>query len=277
MPENESLEISAKTVDEAINQGLTQLSLNRDQVSITIIKEGRRGVFGIGAENAVVQLTPHPPEPAPEPVSEEPMPPAEPIHSEASGTDSTVNAEPEIPTVETADDSSAAETDQPSDTDGADNHETKQYAQEYLEGLLDLMGIEANVSVRIGTDLADEDEEPPIVLDITGRDLGILIGRRNATLQSLQYVVRLAVNKHTGNRRPILIDVEAYRVRRRKSLQQLAKQMAEQAISTNRRVVLESMSAYERRIIHMTLRDNEAVRTKSVGVSENRKVTIIPT
>ncbi len=253
MPRSESLEISAKTVAEAVDRGLAQLGLTRQQVEVDVLKEGRRGVFGIGAEPAQVKLTPI-------------LPPT-PAYPQQDNFEVSDDFHQTVRYKDASEDDAAYVVD---DT-------LKTYAVAYLKGLVDLLGVEAEVNLRIGDDLTDEDELPPIVLDLTGRDLGILIGRRNTTLRSLQYLVRLAVNKRTGNRRPILIDVEAYRVRRRRSLQQLAQQMAAQAINTKRRVVLEAMSAYERRIIHMTLRDNPAVRTKSIGVNDNRKVTIIPT
>ncbi|MDX1520756.1 MAG: R3H domain-containing nucleic acid-binding protein, partial [Anaerolineae bacterium] len=117
---------------------------------------------------------------------------------------------------------------------------------------------------------------PPLVLDVTGSDLGILIGRRSETLRALQYMVRLMVSKEMSHWTPIVIDVESYRVRRRNSLRQLAEKMADRAAKSQRKVVMESMPAYERRIIHITLRNHPDVITKSVGSDDNRKVTIIP-
>jgi spoIIIJ-associated protein len=115
-----------------------------------------------------------------------------------------------------------------------------------------------------------------LVLDITGNDLGILIGRRSETLQSLQYMVRIMVSKETSSWHPIVVDVEAYRVRRRRSLLQMAEKMAERAATTHKRVVLEAMPPHERRIIHLALKSHPAVFTKSVGSEDSRKVTIIP-
>jgi spoIIIJ-associated protein len=138
------------------------------------------------------------------------------------------------------------------------------------------MGIEADIVVRPAPDLVDPGDEAPLVLDITGRDLGILIGRRNETLQALQYVVRLMVSKEMGSWQRIVVDVESYRSRRRQTLHQIARRMAERAVANRERVVLEAMPPYERRIIHMTLRDHPSVTTKSIGRENNRKVTIIP-
>ena len=154
--------------------------------------------------------------------------------------------------------------------------EVAELAKRCLEELLQHMGIEAEVTPRIATDLVDPGEEPPLVLDVTGNDLGILIGRRSETLQALQYMVRLMVSKELQSWQRIVVDVESYRARRRRSLYQMAKRMAERAVSSGERVVMESMPAYDRRIIHVALRDHPDVFTKSIGRESNRKVTIIP-
>jgi spoIIIJ-associated protein len=149
-------------------------------------------------------------------------------------------------------------------------------AAKYLEGLLWRMGIQAKITTRLGQELVEPGERAPLVLDISGQDLGVLIGRRSETLQALQYMVRLMVSKEMGRWQQIVVDVESYRSRRRRSLEQMAHRMAERAIANRERVVMEAMSAYERRIIHVALRDHPAVFTKSIGRDNNRKVTIIP-
>jgi spoIIIJ-associated protein len=139
------------------------------------------------------------------------------------------------------------------------------------------MGLDkARIKTRFATDLVEEGEEPPLVLNITGQDLGILIGRRSETLQALQYMLRLMVSKELSSWQPIIVDVESYRVRRRQSLLRMADKMAERAATSGKRVVLEAMPAYERRVIHVALKDHPSVITKSIGSDEHRKVTIIP-
>jgi spoIIIJ-associated protein len=138
------------------------------------------------------------------------------------------------------------------------------------------MSIRARVTVRVGDDLIEEGEEPPLTLDIVGDDLGILIGRQGETLRDLQYMTRLMLSHRLERWEPILVDVESYRVRRRRSLHLLAIRMAERVVVSRQRVVLEAMPAHERRIIHMALRDHPTVTTKSIGEGEHRKVTIIP-
>jgi spoIIIJ-associated protein len=259
--QNESLDVSAKTIDEAIEQGLAQLGLTREQVDVEIVKEGKRGVFGIGSEEAQVRLTRKlstPAETAPTPAIAE----AEGIPA----VESTVASKPveQVQFVPT----SGVEPAQPS--------EIGETAVQFLGQLLKLMGIKAKITYRQGTDLVEPGEAPPLVLDITGGDLGILIGRRSETLQALQDIVRLMVSKEVSSWLPIVVDVESYRVRRRQSLRQMAEKMAERVAASRKKIVLEAMPAHERRIIHITLRDHPLVTTKSVGSDDNRKVTIIP-
>jgi spoIIIJ-associated protein len=115
-----------------------------------------------------------------------------------------------------------------------------------------------------------------ILVDITGQDLSVLIGKRSETLNALQYIARLIVSKELGENITLVVDVEGYRTRRERQLRQLAHRMAEQAIKTGRKQTLEPMPPNERRIIHMELREDEQVTTESFGEEPHRKVTIIP-
>lgn len=146
-------------------------------------------------------------------------------------------------------------------------------AKEVLERLLGGMGIEARVSLRL---LDSPEGAPPIALDITGRNLGILIGRRGETLRALQYITRLIVNRRLHQWAEIIVDVEGYKKRRQRSLTQLARRMADRATLLGQAVSLEPMPAHERRIIHLALRDHEKVTTESVGEGDRRKVVIFP-
>jgi spoIIIJ-associated protein len=141
--------------------------------------------------------------------------------------------------------------------------------------LLEKMHINANVDTRVGN-TTGRDGAPNIMVDITGNDLSILIGRRAETLNALQYVSRMIVGKEIGRASNLILDVEGYRERRERSLRQLAQRMAKQAIKSGRRQTLEPMPANERRIIHMELHESEDVSTQSVGDEPRRKVTIIP-
>ncbi len=139
--------------------------------------------------------------------------------------------------------------------------------------LLAKMKLPARVSAAYGE--TDEHGETPILIDIHGDDLSILIGRRAETLNALQYILGLIVSKEAQRWVQVVVDVEGYRARREKQLRQLARRMAEQAIRTGKRQVLEPMSSAERRIIHLELRDHPDVTSESIGEDPARKVTIL--
>lgn len=245
MSENRtSLEIIAPTVAEAIQQGLEQLGVPSSQVSIDILDEGSRGLFGIGARQARVRLTlltPNPPLPeTPAPVIEQ------------------VEAPPQ--------------TEQPP---LAGNLAYLKQAEQIVTRLLQEMRIRAQVTASYA-DRPNATGETPIHIDIRGKDLTILIGPQAETLNALQYLVTLIMGKQIGRAIPIIIDVEGYRTRRENQLRRLARKMAEQALKTGRRQMLEPMPANERRIVHLELRDFEGVTTESIGEEPRRKVTIIP-
>jgi spoIIIJ-associated protein len=232
-----SVEASGKDVEEAIAHGLAELRKTRDEVEIEVLSEGSRGLFGLGAEEARVWISVVEP-----PVVKELVEKIE------------VVKEPAAPPLE---------------------EDFQQIAKGTLQALLAKMGIRAQVVIRQKVGV-EEGELPPVVLDIVGDDLGILIGRRGETLAALQYITRLIVSRKTCRWYPLVVDVEQYKVRRERSLRRLAQQMAERVSFSRQPVALEAMPAYERRIVHLALRDHPAVTTKSVGEGDQRKVTIIP-
>lgn len=273
MTERESLDVSAKTVEEAIQVGLRQLNLTRDQVDVEIITEGKKGLFGLGAEDATVRLKPKVQAPPPPPPLPEPQPVVSASVEEEAFQAVTEDSEVLEDDFQLADE---ADFEMPGGPEAELDADVEALAKLHLENLLSLMDIRAEVTTRLGEDLVDPGDEPPLVLDITGKDLGILIGRQSETLQAIQYMVRLMISKETRSWQRVVVDVESYRARRRSSLKQMALRMAERVASSGERVVMEAMPAYDRRIIHMTLRDHPDVLTRSVGRDSNRKVTIIP-
>jgi spoIIIJ-associated protein len=141
-------------------------------------------------------------------------------------------------------------------------------AKEVLNKLLDLSGVKAEVEVV--------SEEIPVMLNIKGDDLGILIGRHGQTIASLEYIVKLIVAGQLKAWLPLSIDVGGYRERHYNALQQLALRLAEQVKLRHRAITLEPMPANERRIIHLALADYPEVVTHSIGDGGNRKVVILP-
>ncbi len=153
--------------------------------------------------------------------------------------------------------------------------EVARVARESLEGLLLGMGIQAQVSLRREESPLPEGDSS-LILDVTGPDLGILIGRRGETLQALQYMTRLIACHRLQRWANIVVDVGSYKKRRELALSDLAHRMAERAILLGQAVSLEPMPPHERRIIHLALRDHATVTTESVGEGEHRKVVILP-
>jgi spoIIIJ-associated protein len=244
------IESSGSNVDEAIVAGLEQLGVGRDAVDVEVLDEGSRGLLGIGARQARVRLAVRL---EPEPLQER--------EQEAIPATEPVAADVEIAPSE------------PSDTIEDELRRVAPVARQTLQELLEKMGIQADIEDYIKPP-EDEDDYYKLVLNIKGRDLGVLIGRRGETLDSMQYITRLIVGREVERRVNLVVDVEGYRVRRERSLRKLAERMAERAVTTGRRQVLEPMPAAERRIIHVALRDRTDVMTESIGQDENRKVTI---
>lgn len=153
-------------------------------------------------------------------------------------------------------------------------------ATQALSQLLHYLRVKADVEARQAPAEDERDQDahggPPLILNITGDDLGILIGRRGETLSDLQTITRLIVTKQVGRPINLVVDVEGYKTRREQTLRQLAERMAERVASTHQPIALEPMPANERRLIHLALRDHPSVTTQSVGQGEMRKVTLIP-
>jgi spoIIIJ-associated protein len=149
-------------------------------------------------------------------------------------------------------------------------------ARKMLVDLLDRLGLPAEISVEQGEVGEGDEGQQPMVFDISGDELGILIGRRGQTLAALQYILRLMLSERLSTQVPLVIDVNGYKKRRYDSLRTLARHIAEQVTVSQRPFSLEPMPAYERRIVHMALSDHPSVTTQSVGFGEARKVTVLP-
>jgi spoIIIJ-associated protein len=287
--ERKSAEFSGKNVEEAISRALTQLGLTRDDIETHIISPGSRGVLGIGAESArvsvsyyveIIEKTP-PPGKLAEPAAI--VAPSQPIVADVPPmTVSEPAAHPHAPAQEETL-PPAVEMEPESETlspikDEAEFQRLQALSIEVAQHLLEGMGIRANVVPLPPQGLMAEQasEGPAIILDIRGEDLGILIGRRGETLASLQYMTRLIVSRQVKQWLNILLDVEQYRARRERGLRQLALRMAERAAASHQPVPLEAMTSYDRRVVHLTLHENQHVTTKSVGEGDSRKVVIIP-
>jgi spoIIIJ-associated protein len=169
----------------------------------------------------------------------------------------------------------AEESDSSQTMSSEDKDDTLKLTEEIISELLEKMNLEANVDARYGEE-SDRLPHRPILVDITGNDLSILIGRRAKTLNALQYITRLILGKELEHGIPLSIDVEGYRDRREKQVRQLARRVAEQVADTGREQALEPMPPNERRFAHIELQEETKVFTESVGTDPHRKVVIHP-
>lgn len=267
MNERTTLEIIAPTVEEALAQGLAQLGLPADAVSVEVLDAGNKGLFGLGGRQVRVRLTVNGPDDASAPT-------ATPERSKSKSSQKSRPAPPQGPvggkTVKPSKDRKEKVVAPETLPEGHDP--VLDRTEAVISKLLYQMGLQAQVSAHYGE--AREDRHP-IMVDIRGSDLGILIGRRGETLEAFQYVSSLMVGRETGQFIYLVVDVEGHRDRRERQLRQLARRMAEQVIKSGRKLTLEPMPAAERRIIHMELREHPAVTTQSTGDEPHRKVTIL--
>jgi spoIIIJ-associated protein len=234
-----TLEVIAPSVEEAVERGLADLGLTADEVDVEVLDSGSRGLFGLGGRQVRVRLN------VKDSNFDEPK--------QVVSTNSTEPVKPLVAGV----------------PDDVLNH-TEQVVSE----LLYQMKVTAQISAHYGE--IDEEGRQPIYVDIRGNDLGILIGRKAEILNALQYIVNLILGKQLERWVQVIVDVEGYRTRRERQIRQMASRMADQAIKTGKRQVLEPMNAAERRLVHLELRNHPDVITQSIGEDPARKVTISP-
>lgn len=261
----ESIEVTGEDVEQALARGLETLGVGPDDVMVEVLEEPASGMFGLGSRPARVRLR-----------LLTAAPPAE-IEEASTVADATESDGPDDGEVaDKAPDAlsfkAAMETTTYEDGDFGEDAEVGKVV---LAELLENMAVRADVEVRRAE--ATDDEEPPWMLDIVGEsDLSVLIGRKGETLASLQYITRLVTSRELQRRANIVVDVGGYKSRRMNRLYALASRMADQATSLGRPVALEPMPPYERRIVHLALRERDDVMTESSGEGQARKVNIIP-
>lgn len=254
---------TGKTVDEAIQAAVAKLNVPLNELEIEILETPTKKFFGLlGETPAKIRATVKELPPVEEPVQVAPKiqsepqleleVKAEPIH------------EPEQPAIEPVLEPSPAEEPEPSE-----RAQLIDAAEKFLHEVFAAMDLEVTIEA--------EDLESEVKLNLSGKGLGVLIGRRGQALDALQYVANLAVNrKREEDKIHFTLDVEDYRHRREVTLKKLAKSVAERAIKTRKDVRLEPMNRHERKIIHTVLQDNERVETHSAGEEPYRYVIVTP-
>ena len=294
-------EVSARTIEEAISQGLEHLGVSISDVKVDVIEEGSKGLFGLfGSRPAKVRLTltdddqpvenvahsiladamgDEEPKQQPKPQekaaakAEKAEKPAKPAKAKKEAAEDEETEKPAPKAKKPREPKAAKAPKEPVEqkeivpAEQADRETAAGRAQEFLQELTQLMGV--NVSVAVATD-----EEGNVRVNMDGDTLGILIGRRGETLDALQYLTSLRVNRGQSDYTRVTLDTEGYRAKREEALVRLANRMANRAQKTGRKVSLEPMNPYERRILHSALQDHPSVTTHSEGEEPNRHVVI---
>ena len=200
------IEISAKSVDEAITEASIQLGIPSSEIEYEVVDKGSTGFLGIGSKSAVIKAR--------------------------------------------------------------KKFSVEENVREFLSSVFHAMDMEVEILIKI------DEEEKLIDVELKGDDMGLLIGKRGQTLDSLQYLTNLAVNKHSENYYKVKVDTEDYRKRRKDTLENLAKNIAFKVKRTKRPVALEAMNPFERRVIHSALQNDKFVTTHSEGEEPYRHVVV---
>jgi len=282
---------TGKTIDLAIEAALIQLGLDRDSVSVQVISQAKAGFLGFGAQPAKVQVTYEAPDPAPEAPkvalssASRSKPKAAPVKKPEAPKPAAPKAEvkPEAPKAEPKKETPKAEKPErrperqepkaevpkaePKVYAPAEEGSVEQKIEVFLKGLLEHMGSQA-------VPHAEKAENNTYRVELTGEDLGYLIGRRGDTLDALQHLANYTINRGVDGHIRISVDAEDYRRKREESLCRYARKKAQQVLKNRRRCSLEPMNAYERHVIHASLQDMENITTHSTGTEPNRRVVI---
>ena len=253
---------TGKTIDEAIENALNQLGLDRDNVSVQVLAQAKPGFLGIGATPAKVEVTYEAPDPAPKVAlssasRSKPKAKAESPKAEAPKAAAPKEQKPKAPKVVAA----------PKEYAPAAPGSVEEKIEVFLKGLIEHMGSTAVPHAWKADDNA-------YMVELVGDDLGYLIGRRGDTLDALQHLANYTINRDIDGHIRINVDAEAYRQKREDSLRRYAQKKAQQVLKAHRRTTLEPMNAYERHVIHATLQDTDRITTYSVGTEPNRRVVI---
>lgn len=255
---------TGKTVDEAVREALTELNITRENAEIEVLDEGQKGFLGlIGSKDATVKVWPKVDETKSilkeifnEDIEEEKS------QDVVQNTDYELEEENEEISTDEIDMEEAVKTLE------EENEEILSAAREFISKILETLELENIVEMEL--------EDNTLNINVNGDEnrLGILIGKRGVTLDSIQYILSLIVNKKSSRYIRVNLDSSGYRDKRKKTLENLANKMANKVLKTGRSIKLEPMNSYERKIIHTALQDFEGVLTHSEGKDPFRKVVI---
>ena len=270
-------------VEEAVKLALMDLKVSRDEVEVTVLEEPSKGFFGIGSKLAKVRVEKKK-KPEPEPVVVKPAAEADAVkerparetrpqekeqksnkknHKENKGSKSNRAPKEQKPREQ----KSREVKEIASIVDKSKLHDIEDHeALRFLKEVTEKMGLDLSIRAMAGDDM--------VYLEMDGKDSGTVIGKRGQTLDSIQYLTSLVVNKNSEKYIKVVVDAENYRAKRQKTLEQLANRLAAKVIKTKKYVRLEPMNPYERKVIHATLQQNRNITTRSEGEEPYRRVVI---
>lgn len=270
---NGSIRVSAKTVDDAITEALIQLGVTSDRLEYEVIEKGSAGFLGIGMKQAVIEARRKPElkeEKVEEPVVEEPVrvepKKVEAVQPQKAAAEKKAD-EPQKAAFEKAVEKEVKEEVKKETKLVEVQPQTIKAVEDFLKNTMKAMDMEVELKTEI-------DQDGALCVDMSGEHMGILIGKRGQTLDSLQYLANRVANKHQEGYVRVKLDTENYRARREETLRHLAKNIAHKVKRNRRPVALEPMNPYERRIIHSALQSDPYVMTHSEGEEPFRKVVI---
>lgn len=237
----ESREFTGKSVEDALTQATVELGLTSDKLDYEVVEKGSSGILGLGAKDAVIKVS---------------------LKGENKASEPKAEKKEEKPA-------------KASEEKASDKKEVLENPEEAIAVVKDfLKEVFASMNLEVTLSAEYDAEENTINVDMVGPEMGIIIGKRGQTLDSLQYLTNLALNRKVDTYTKVKLDTEDYRRRRKETLENLAKNCAYKAKRTRKPVSLEAMNPYERRVIHYALQDDDSVTTHSEGEEPYRHVVI---
>lgn len=275
-----AIECSGKTVQEAVSKALAQSGWSLGEIEYEVLQEASKGILGIGAKPVVVRVTLTEDEKVPAAKAQ----PPERRQAEPKRAESKQQAEPKqnarrveerAPKQDRGEGKPRREEDKPAAESkvakalkGEPVDAPSHPAGQFLAKLLPLMQVEPELRMSKADDV--------LYVDVLSENMSDMIGQRGETLDAIQYITSLVVNKGEHEYTRVMLDTHNYRKKREATLQNLARRLAARAKQSGKRIVLEPMNPYERRVMHATLQNNQYVKTRSEGVEPNRRVIIEP-
>ena len=256
-----------KDINEAVELALIDLKVSRDEVEVTVLEEPTKGFLGIGAKLAKVRVEKKAPQKPEKPEKKEPEKKApekkeQPKKSSKPKEKKTNDKKSQEKKPEEKKKNIVLDDVDINDLKVVEEHE----ALTFLKDITGKMGLDLDFSARVGEDL--------VYVEMSGKDSRTVIGKRGQTLDAIQYLTSLVVNKEKEKYTKVVVDAENYRAKRERTLEQLANRLAAKVVKTRKHIRLESMNPYERKVIHATLQKNPNITTRSEGEEPYRRVVI---